>query len=528
MRKNFKKLFALTCTFTMLTSTVAFGATTSTGDSIIENDNSVAPSYLNCILPSIADNTYDFTIDVDGLLAEFDKVGEYDSSSNVFFDAQKEAATLELTAGGDLYIIDKVVDSGAEAAIAGLLVGEADETGFAETKYYVWQPDTTNADTIAAGKGTWTQLTADNLADFFDIELNGAGDEIAAVTMKEDFLSMPVVWDGNIYAESYIEIHPEAAATHVTAYDEAAGTITTLAPGLYADDAGTAAEIADLTYTPATRQFVNVSDVAFVVNKSTFPVAVKVDVAITNENHGLVFSSSADFSGEGDDEANIYMAIQSDTHAAPLDSEGSASAYYILNKATNSTVTYQDTTTDALTGSHNYFQYESYDVRYDVQPFTLTATANDDFDWDAYVAELTADDAEITKPEIEVVYDFVQVEAGEDANTYVDEEDILYTTDGSDGWAEVESATPVVRNMTLRSGSLTYTFTDKVPTGDFTAVTVDSTARNGQIGNGNIKYENGTVTINSTGISTCGLSTSGTHTIVVTIGGKNYTLNYKK
>lgn len=530
MKKTFKKVLSLTCVFTMLASTTVFGANESTGGSIIENDNSVAPSYLNCVLPSVNAGTYDFTIDVDGLLDRFDTVGTYDSNSNIYFNAQEDAATLAAKDGTSaLYIKKKVVDSNAATDISGLLVGEADKTAYESTLYYVWQPDRTSDDTIAEGKGMWTLITADNIDSFFDITIDASAGEITAVAMKTDYASMPVVWDGNIYKVTYETISAEDAATYVTAYDETLKTISTLEAGLFlsADaSAFTPATTSNVTYTPATRQFVNVSDVATVVNKSTFPVAVSVNVSVTNENHGLVMGSAADFLGENDAEANIYMAIKSGSNFAALDEEATATAYYVLGAATATTTTYQgeDTDIDTLTGSHNYYQYVSPDVTYAEQAFALTATANENYDWDAYIEAVLAE--EITKPEIKVVYDFVQVEEFDDddadtGKTYADEEGTVYVTEISDGWASLSSLGDTFK-MKLRDGAYTYSFVE-VPSGSLTALTIDGVSRMGAVSNGNITYSNGVFSINDGTVTVWNLTT-GDHTLALTIGRNTYTL----
>lgn len=529
MKKNFKKVLSLTCVLTMLASATVFGANESTGGSIIENDNSVAPSYLNCVLPLVDAGTYDFTIDVNGLLDKFDTVGTYASNSNIYFNAQDAAATLAATAASTkIYVKKNVVDATAETDIENMLLTKADKNAYTSPLYYVWQPDRSSEDTIAAGKGVWTQITSDTIDSFFDITIDATAGEITAVTMKDDYLSAPDVWDGNIYKESYVEITGEEAAAYAN-YDEETKTLTSLTAGLFlsADtQAYTPATTSTVTYTPATRQFINVSDVATVVNKSTFPVAVSVNVSVTNENHGLVMGSAADFLGENDAEANIYMAIKSGSNFAALDEEATATAYYVLGAATATTTTYQgeDTDIDTLTGSHNYYQYVSPEVTYAEQAFALTATANKNYDWDAYIEAVLA--AEITKPEIKVVYDFVQVEEFDDddadtGKTYADEEGTVYVTETSDGWASLGSVEDTFK-MKLKDSGYRYSFVEK-PAGSLTAITVDGTARNGAVTAGNITYANGVLTINEAATNGFGLTT-GDHKIVATIGGKAYTL----
>jgi hypothetical protein len=76
------------------------------------------------------------------------------------------------------------------------------------------------------------------------------------------------------------------------------------------------------------------------------------------------------------------------------------------------------------------------------------------------------------------------------------------------------------------SGALVYTFSSNKPTGSFTAVTVNGTAKSGQIGS-NITYTEGTgqFKVVSTWVTSQNL-TQGNTTIVATIGGQEYTLTY--
>lgn len=608
MKKNLKKVLALTCTFTMLASTAVFADTsvTGTGSSGIENDDSTAPASLKCVIPAVNAGTYDFTIDVDKLLPEYDKDDAdgtvWDGSSNVFFATTGTAASAaHATASTSFYVksIKVLGDSNAAASLTAFyaLFANDDKTlaNFADfaLKYYVWQPAVDDAGK-PTGEGMYTKLDASNLATFFDLTFATTGDSSTAITeiaLKANYMAgAPAnVCNGTVYVDTYAEAKDSAlkekVATYLTVDDsvspttytvnttdvlyEGASDITdaTLATGdltpLSGDIAG------KVVYTKAVTKYINTSAAHTITNKSTFPVAVSAKVEVKGNSsleHGLTFSSTDDFTAVGTDETNktaaMYMAIVSGTNAAAV-SDSNAEAYYVLSGAKDATNKFQSTDTNTTTGSHKYVQYEAPDGTFAKADFQIKAIANakydeetkTGFDWDKYVEDITAAQATIGKPELSVVYDFVVVSEGVTTETktgtdpsfeytyetvYTDDNNIAYTvtdpttynaeeaTPVTSGWAEGEEA--ITRTMTLRSGSVSYTFTgtDK-PTGTLTAVTTNGQSRSYQVSAGNISYNatTGVLTFNSTATNVS-FATAGDYTIVATIGGKNYKLVFTK
>ncbi|MBQ2982166.1 MAG: hypothetical protein IJD58_08630 [Lachnospiraceae bacterium] len=609
MKKNFKKVLALTCTFTMLASTAVFADTsvTGTGSSGIENDDSTAPASLKCVIPAVNAGTYDFTIDVDKLLPEYDKDDTdgtvWDGSSNVFFATTGTAASVaHATASTSFYVksIKVLGDSDAAASLTAfyaLFDGDdktlSDFAGLA-LKYYVWQP-AVDGQSKPTGEGMYTKLDASNLATFFDLTFATPGDNTTAITeiaLKANYMAgAPAnVCNGTVYVDTYAEANSDAllkekVATYITVggsdssptytvnttdvlYDGASGkTDATLTAS---DLSALSGDItAKVVYTKAVTKYINTSATQTITNKSTFPVAVsaKVEVKGTSSlEHGLTFSSTDDFTAVGTDETNktaaMYMAIVSGTNAAAV-SDSNAEAYYVLSGAKDATNKFQSTDTNTTTGSHKYVQYEAPDGTFAKADFQIKAIANakydeetkTGFDWDKYVEDITAAQATIAKPELSVVYDFVVVSEGVTTETktgtdptfeytyetvYTDDNNMAYTvtdpttynavqaTPVTSGWAEGEEA--ITRTMTLRSGSVSYTFTgtDK-PTGTLTAVTTNGQSRSYQVSAGNISYNatTGVLTFNSTATNVS-FATAGDYTIVATIGGKNYKLVFTK
>ena len=172
-------------------------------------------------------------------------------------------------------------------------------------------------------------------------------------------------------------------------------------------------------------------------------------------------------------------------------------------------------------------------MSYASQSFTITATANGAYDWDAYIDAIQK--GTYTKPEIKVVYDFVQVEEFDDKNaetahTYADENKVGYTTGAEDGWATVggssssgsSSATDTFVMTLQNDGSLSYAFVD-VPTGTVKTFILDEKNLAGAVTAGNVYFAEGKFVIKKAAVDNNKLTT-GSHTIKVTIGEKEYTL----
>ena len=461
-KKLFKKGIALTCTGVMLASSATvFAATgvTGGGDSAVENDNSTAPTYFHVALPTITANTYDFKIDTEGLLSQYGDSTKYDGASNVYFSAVKtgnEATAAATTAGEKLYTLEKVEDTGAAAIIAELTTMNTTSlpAAFAK-KYYVWQPDRSSADTIAAGAGVWTEVTPANVDKFMTLT-EDASNAITAAALRTDFKYGADIWDGKIYEEKYVELTDTKKAAKYFTVDDT-GAITAVAAGLYVGDGTAANTVAvdtanaatKITYTPAEFININTSQPATVTNQSSSPVVVTADISLPFDN-GLTFQNTTTFTGVAD--AALCLQINdgtNDTAVETANGKTGATAYYLLQGANETPIKYQGTDFDTATGSHNYYQYVPVPsgAVYASVDFTLKGAANAEADakdaWAAYIADLRNGTAH--KPDITVVYDFDKVEL--DANdaaklTYVGESGANYTITTAGASEKATLATP--------------------------------------------------------------------------------------
>lgn len=460
---KFKKVLALSCAATMVFSSTAFADGTVSqeisggGSSVVENDNSTAPRIDKLVLPTMGDNTYDFTIDPDELLAKYDPVG-YASGQSVYFNATMTPATLGFALSADtstygLYVQKKVVDTGLTKLSAALVAGPTTKValldGTADTilaNYFVWVPDTDNE-----GNGKFIPLTSDNVEKVLDITYSGSvgAEEFASATLNvsgKDNLAGDFIWDGKVYTVGYENIEPQAAVEY---YQPAVadpstpegvkaglfvGTIAKVSTGDYSDIApatlGSATKT--LKYTEPVMQQTGITDKATIVNKSTFDIGVIAEVTV-NDATGLTFLASDTIASE-DATASVYMALTDGTNDAVV-ANGKATAYYVVKGTGDDALTYQvqaTTGTEAGTGSHLYKQYLTATQTYDDVEFQIEAKANTNGvakeAWETYVETLTKAEGAQTKPSIDVVFKFVEIEDAE-ATSVVDDKGTEATGD---------------------------------------------------------------------------------------------------
>lgn len=495
--KKFKKLIALTCVVAMLVPSVAFaadGQTTPeeikmTGDSVVENDNSKEFEYTSVVLPTTNDTTYTFRIDRDGLFSKYDTGNIYKPGNTVYFKAEDTAATLALVNAGTygLYEIGKEVHIAkgsektvVEASALGTALNGKAVANLASlipaATYYVWTPVTKTDN----GAGNWTELTSTNIGDY--LKLTDDGTNYTSVELQPDPLSGEHIWDGNIYVINFTEVtdFEKAVVDHKVEAD-GSNAITALDTGLYVheitDDAtdlttytllDTTNAATYITYTAATECFNGTSDKALVENKSTTAIAVSVDVKVTA--NGLTFSTDGDYNGaddvdeEDDDKtASVYFTVGDGTTSKALNENGAATIYYVLDRVDNGYETFQGSTFDDETGSHNYYKYEKPDVSHESQSFVLSATANaleaSDEAWAEYVAAL--ENGDIDKPTIEVVYNWTPVEITDETEfVYEDEDGKTYdAVSDTNGWATTAILETTIAGNTYSVGSTTNTYT---------------------------------------------------------------------
>ncbi len=500
MRKIFPKLCALLCIVIILisqslsltslaTTSIASGSaldmekfTTIATGSALDTEIATGPALANMlmeeselpkiqrvVLPTIQDDSYDFTIDVDGLLSQYDS--NYTKGDNVYFSSIKNPAQLNIDSSSSnattsLVVKSKLPNTGLfEYTILHTTVSELETI---LKQYYVWQ---TNPDSISDGK--WTQLTIDNYTTFFELSADEEGN-IIKITYDTEPLADTIenIWDGKIYTITYTEISGEEAA--IRFYEEENPTIlinetnATLYVKLVDKEGNIAYSEATLTpntsgsiyYQPATYIHANSSIPAVITNKSTFDISVTAEVHIIDGDE-LTFCDTVDFNHTSTHEPNIYMALTDGTHEAPVN-DNTATASYILKGSQANAIQYLNLSLGSdgqFTGM--YHSYLAPLTTYDSVSFELVATLDDrkatEHAWDSYISNLANGIYE--KPSIEVIYKFTEVTQDEtNPENYITEYGDTYvitdaTLNQEDYWVKT-----VIANSQIESDLLPNTY----------------------------------------------------------------------
>ncbi len=453
MRKNFVKAIAVACALSMLATPITTLANSvgSTGSGVVENDNSILPNLSRVTLPTINDATYDFTIDVEGLLPGFSD--KYDDAANVYFNAIETDATLAAADGtSKLYIASKAEVTTVATDIEANLATKTDaEANTFLADYYVWQPDyKTNDDgsITRTGNGKFATLTI----NFFDVTYDTSDTtKIATATLKEfgNSGNIDTIFNKKVYKMNYAEVTTANMAEALTFLTKDASgamtfsevdnkslmvsadatTTTPVAATLYTD-ANTSGNV---KYTEPVYEYTNTSNIATIVNKSTFDIAMTTTVTVS-DNHGINFvAGTTDLTTSTTNDMNLAIKLADDSHSTDVAADTSkASASYVLTgTGTDSTTLYkgEDTDIDEATGSQNYYRYINPNLAGSSVQFAITAAAAATTEgaktaWETYVTGLG--DGTYTKPSINVVYSWEEV--AQDATT-----DTLYkSTAGSE------------------------------------------------------------------------------------------------
>lgn len=478
--KKFKKFMAIaTATILTITPMTVFGADTATNKTVtgagaVENDNSTAPTYDAVVLPTMGANTFDFTLDPNGLLHEYDP-DVYATQDTLLFRSETAAATLAIksddsTTDKKLYKKTYVELSNVNEILSDLEVATSSSPtvtfkSAATNEYYVWTPksDTTE------GQGEYKKLTDSNLYTYIIpavTESAGTYSLGSTATMVNPKLEASAS-NGKVYKIAYTEVtDPTEAGAYVTA--ASGSTVSTISDGLYkTTDSGTTftpvtvSDSSILVYSPAFSTYNGTSDIIKIENKSTKAKTVTATLKVTNSD-GLTFTDDVNFKkddpeNEGqkiaDNDSMVYLAVTdgSTSSAVKVGEDGVATitGTYELAAPTSTPLTYMTNQKDSLTGSHIYKQFENNDVTYTSVSLKVTGKANKDADWDAYVKALKdytpdpdADPADPTdiKPGLEVVYtiedaititmttDGVVTMTGLRADANVTGNDVIYTT----------------------------------------------------------------------------------------------------
>jgi hypothetical protein len=507
--RNAKKWIALVTAATMVVAPMSVFADTITGNGIVETDNSEDISYSKVELPTIPSGTYDFKLDPNTLLSQYDSETYVNSATLLFHRTASVAkiAAADDNDDGSLYYIDTVEDTSfAKLTAAVTLVTGTGAVSAIDGNFYVWAPKSGSD-----YEGEYLALTKDNITKYFTFTANTSDDTKVDSVAATGSLANGVVSDGKAYTDGYVAVTNEdvtlfgtISKNATTKEDEftVGGTgkkdlYTTADQSTYTKvDASN--QSTKLAFTPAVTDYSNTSDELTIVNKATADTTVGVDITVSGVK-GLTFGSSSSLSAG----SSIYLAVtdgQTPAYAA-ADSEGNvkiSTTYEIPAIDEDDAITYQTTEYDEATGSHIYKKYEAPNAATSSVTLKLEGgtlyTGNED-EWDTYIDAMTKD----TKPSISVVY--------------------TLTNDAAPSALELTKAS---------NGNYTYTFdASSKPTGTISAITFNGTAKNGQITQGNVTYNatTGKLVINATA---AGNLTSGANTIVATIGGTDYTFTATK
>lgn len=427
MRKSWKRILALACAAAMIVpSTAPMSARAAEeelggaiGDSTIEFDNSELPNIANVILSTITDTTYDFRVDPETLLYQFN-AGLYDNT-NMFFenDDTTKLRTFVLPTSYSFYLKSMTKLTGTasagtsytnstasvEAFLAKIVTSTTTYTQFIEdlekNEYYIWQPVDDGM-----GSGEYVRLEEGNYELVVTLEVNEDTDKITAkipnATPRQSEGDIAAIWDGEIYVPTYApetditgKIMPlfdvEAWIADSQAFDESVyvGLTSQGSTPIYyfagdmevSDEIETPEAFADeeyiqIKYSEAELKYQNKSRAATIVNKSTFDIAVTASVQMTG-GEGLTLDDSDAFDGTADTAgANIYLAIQNadgtkeNALAAPTKAKttsneegqtvpvtGEAKAYYILKGTGEDSVLYHMGEPAENTNGYVYYRY---------------------------------------------------------------------------------------------------------------------------------------------------------------------------
>ncbi len=465
MRKSLLKLYALLCIVTIsisqLGSMISLATTTVTGSALnssltasgsaLENNQSSPatgsaledkttitasrtalinisekehelPKIQRVVLPTITDNTYDFTIDIDGLLSQYNS--DYVEGDTVYFSSIRRPAQLRVSSPlsnttTSFVVKSKMPDIDKENFELNILGATENELDFILRQYYVWQINTKS--TIANGK--WTQLTIDNYDTFFELSMDSEGKVAKILYDKDPLVDINEnIWDGEIYTTTYTEISASEAAAQFYHAENPTELMNEINASLYIKFIDKEGNIAyseatlmpntsgSVSYQPPIYTHANSSIPAVITNKSTFDISITAEIHITHGD-GLTFHETADFANASIHNPNIYMALTNGVHESPVNGTLATASYILKGRNTNA-IRYLNLSTDSkgqLIGT--YHSYLAPIIAYDSVSFELIATIDNrkasNHAWDSYIDNLT--NGIYTRPSIEVIYKFTEV-----------------------------------------------------------------------------------------------------------------------
>ncbi len=421
---KFKKVLAIfTAAALVITPMTAFAADgdkeqTATGQGTVENDNSAAPSYDKVVLPTVDDSTFNFTLDPDKLLHEYDPDKYTDANATLLFQSVSTPATIEIREGDKKAYKKTYTEETNTDGLKNKVTYASGAYAVGSSDFYIWTPDTTTGN---EGMGKYTLVDASNLETYFEVTKNDSN-AVTAVDFKNPKLAASAC-DGKLYKLGYEALGAASAAVEATDYVTADtdGTVTAITD-LYVSADGTAytalaaSDSSKYEYTAAEVTYNANTDSVKIVNKSTKAMDVKAVITVKNAT-GLSFSTTNDFSGTGDDEKLVYLAVTDGTTPAVVatvnkDGNATITGEYALAAPSATALKYQTSDVDPLTGSHVYKQYMPQNLSYNSVELKVTGAANAGASdaWNEYADTLRdyvkpdGSDVANVRPTLEVVF----------------------------------------------------------------------------------------------------------------------------
>ncbi len=410
MKNNVKRFVALMTAATMIAAPCAVSASsTSNSSGILEFDNSTAPTVGNVVLPTLTDDTFDFTIDPEDRLNEYRPEIYTNTGAGIYFEtvATKGAIQLKTNTGAALKIYGKTgsaisnLQSAATISTSGAVTALSTSSAF-----YVWAPKT-----VGSEEGDYVRLTKDNIKNYFVISGSSITD------FKERIGDAAT--DQTVYTDDEITSPTDNPEDYVII--DKTGAITGFQPGIKISTGAAvdAKEANELQIGKSEKEWTNHSDKLRIINKSANDITVKANVTVdVASGSGLTYLDYSDVASSTAAAISFQIKdVTNNTEAAITTSGSSISGEYTsdLAAATGASIHYITGEVNDKTGGDVFKQYTGPAPTYEEIELQIEATVSTSAGakeaWKEYADNLTAE----TRPEIKVVYSFENADS--DAET---------------------------------------------------------------------------------------------------------------
>lgn len=466
---KFKKLMAVLTAGVMLLMPITANATTFTGgtatggtgdvpgEGTLEFDNSVPPSYCNIVLPTMNVKTYEFTMDPQKILSNYD--GDFSGEHSLYFLAESEPIAVSAKSGTLNTLeyqpanITDFIGSIALSSNGTATIPTADD-------YYLWVPQAESTREYV-GAGEFRQVTTTNLAQYFAAPKN-----TTALAFKDP--AGVSVTDKKVYTAVYTPI-TTGFGDYISVAESMGPNNTITVSDLYVMSNSIATEInnktlalANLNITSPISAFMGDSDWAKIENKATTNTLVTVKgylsniadlklsadptFATTNSTNmlylnltGTLTETSQGSSLQNSNNTSMVFAIGNTATGVA----SSTIAFNLEGASMSQTIHYIGLDSDTHDkGGRNFYQYEAPEIVYDTAAFQLAGLTNYGPNGEVKPLWLKFLNNGQGMPEIKVVYTIENVLKESEATS-----DVTFAWEGTAG-----------------VGSFTLTVTDADPT----------------------------------------------------------------